>query len=170
MGRDMDQLGAGAEDGAFVMGPNRGLGAQPIGSDQVSNGLMGIEAGTGRLFYASSATGDTGIMGVTGLTGSKGSTGIMGLTGLALGATGIQGLVGETGIQGLVGETGIQGLGETGIQGLVGETGIQGLNSTSDPWTIAATLGSISGFDSTGGFYIVDSAGHTGIVGYYYNA
>ena len=67
--------------------------------------------------------------------------GIMGLTGLALGATGIQ-----------------------------GNTGIQGVSATADPWTIAASLGSISGWDSTGGIYLVTSQGKTGICPIYYNA
>ena len=92
MGRDMDQLGCGAEDGAFIMG-NSGGKAVPIGSDQAVDGLLGVQAATGKLYWASAASGDTGIQGNTGVqgrTGVQGQTGIIGSTGVQ-GATGIQG-------------------------------------------------------------------------------
>lgn len=131
---NMDQLGTGESAGAYIMGPNQ---AGPIGADKAVDGILGVEAVTGRLYWASAASGDTGVQGQTGI---RGHTGIQGQTGI---------------------------IGNTGIQG---ETGIRGLNSTSDPWVISATLGSISGWDSTGGIYLIDSAGHTGICPYYYNA
>ena len=136
-------------------------------------GLQGVDGQTG----IQGLVGETGIqgLGLTGLQGIDGQTGIQGLTG----ETGIQGLVGltglqgMTGIQGLVGETGIQGLtGETGIQGLTGfygQTGIRGLNTTADPWAVAATLGSVSGWDSTAGVYFNLSSGQTGIFYVLYN-
>ena len=169
----MDQLGQGSPDGAFIMGPRVDNDSVALGADQASNGLLGITAVTGKLFWASSATGDTGIQGVTGFygqTGIQGRTGIQGLTGL-LGLTGLQGIQGDTG---LTGQTGIQGIqGDTGIQGgtgIQGETGIRGLNVSADPWTIAASLGGISGWDSTAGVYCVLSNGSTGICLAYFNA
>ena len=193
----MDQLGQGSPDGAFIMGPRLDNDSVAIGADQASNGLLGITAGTGKLYWASSATGDTGIQGVTGFygqtgiqgrTGIDGRTGIQGYTGLQgiqgdTGLTGQTGIDGRTGIQGLTGLQGIQGdtglTGGTGIQGqtgirgetgIQGETGIRGLNSTADAWTIAATLGGISGWDSTAGVYCVLSNGSTGICLAYFNA
>lgn len=78
------------------------------------------------------------------------------------GATGIQG---QTGIQGLQGNTGLQGM--SGSTGLRGTTGLQ--LSTSDPWTISASTGNITGWDTTGGVYIVVQ-GHTGVFPYYYKS
>jgi len=156
-----------------------------IGGAQGSTGIVGIGAtGIRGMTGIAGMTGIQGLVGLTGLQGIDGQTGIQGLTGETgiqglVGLTGLQGVVGltglqgMTGIQGLVGETGIQGLtGETGIQGLTGfygQTGIRGLNTTADPWAVAATLGSVSGWDSTAGVYFNLSSGQTGIFYVLYN-
>ena len=162
----MDQLGMGQENGTFIMGPNAGTGAKPIGWGETSDGLLGVEAGTGRLYFQQSVFGDTGIQGNTGI---RGMTGIMGFTGLALGSTGIQGLIGDTGIA-AGGNTGIQGVtglyvqGVTGLVGNIGATGVQG--GASDPWIIGASAG-VTGANNIANWIYVVFQGATGCMPFY---
>jgi hypothetical protein len=142
---NMDQLGLGSEDGAFLMGPNAGTGAHPIGYDKTDDGLLGITAKTGKLYWAS--------VDVAGTTGVQGATGIQGVQGIQ----GVTGLIGGTGIQG---ETGA-GPGIQGETGLTGATGIQG-----NTGVLILSGGAATGASVVDWVY-VDVAGVTGIMPIY---
>lgn len=85
---NMFQLGDGREDGAFIAGSCVSGVAVPLGADQDSTGLLGIQPGTGKLFWVNEGlAGETGVQGQTGIQGIQGIQGVTGLRGL----TGLQG-------------------------------------------------------------------------------
>jgi hypothetical protein len=129
----MDQLGYGAEDGAFIMG-NSG-GAAPIGHDKAIDGLLAVQKTTGKLYWADpDVAGATGIQGVQGITGEDGVQGITG----AVGAAADQGITGATGVagdQGITGDKGVQGI--TGTLFTPAGGGATGINIIDWSWTMA---------------------------------